>query len=80
MSRSRSLRPARPPAEPADRPGRHLPGRPGHAGAAAEHWLSFGLLLLASGCLYSAGMVWNDYFDRRTRSPGTSVPSISVLT
>src|SRR3954451_12788143 len=21
------------------------------------------LLLLASGCLYTAGMVWNDYFD-----------------
>jgi 4-hydroxybenzoate polyprenyltransferase len=30
-----------------------LPGR----------WLVFVLLLLASSCLYSAGMVWNDYFD-----------------
>lgn len=25
----------------------------------------FVLLLLASGCLYLSGMVWNDYFDRR---------------
>src|SRR5262249_19882755 len=24
---------------------------------------AFGLLALASGCLYCAGMVWNDYFD-----------------
>jgi 4-hydroxybenzoate polyprenyltransferase len=34
------------------------------AGALPEHWLSFLVLLPASGCLYSAGMVWNDYFDR----------------
>jgi 4-hydroxybenzoate polyprenyltransferase len=26
-------------------------------------WWKAALLLLASGCLYSAGMVWNDYFD-----------------
>jgi 4-hydroxybenzoate polyprenyltransferase len=26
-------------------------------------WLSFGLLVLASSCLYCAGMVWNDWFD-----------------
>src|SRR5262249_45275849 len=26
-------------------------------------WLPFVLLLAASGCLYCAGMVWNDYFD-----------------
>lgn len=26
-------------------------------------WLTFGLLLLASGSLYMAGMVWNDFFD-----------------
>src|SRR5262245_37139614 len=26
--------------------------------------LRLALLLLASGCLYSAGMVWNDYFDQ----------------
>src|SRR5262245_29232080 len=27
-------------------------------------WVSATLLALASGCLYLAGMVWNDYFDR----------------
>jgi 4-hydroxybenzoate polyprenyltransferase len=27
-------------------------------------WLAAGLLALASGCLYLAGMVWNDVFDR----------------
>jgi 4-hydroxybenzoate polyprenyltransferase len=26
-------------------------------------WLAFGCLLAASGCLYCAGMVWNDFFD-----------------
>jgi len=30
-----------------------LPGR----------WFPFALLLLASACLYSGGMVWNDFFD-----------------
>jgi 4-hydroxybenzoate polyprenyltransferase len=28
-----------------------------------EFWLSFVVLALASGCLYLAGMVWNDVFD-----------------
>src|SRR5271166_2427559 len=37
-------------------------------GALAAHilpdkWLPFVLLLLSSGCLYCAGMVWNDFFD-----------------
>jgi 4-hydroxybenzoate polyprenyltransferase len=31
--------------------------------ALPERWLTFLLLLLASGCLYCAGMVWNDFFD-----------------
>jgi 4-hydroxybenzoate polyprenyltransferase len=26
-------------------------------------WVSFGCLLAASGCLYGAGIVWNDFFD-----------------
>lgn len=33
------------------------------AGALPERWLPVILLLLASGCLYLAGMVWNDFFD-----------------
>src|SRR6516162_8537732 len=33
------------------------------AQALPQRWLSFVLLLLASACLYSAGMVWNDFFD-----------------
>jgi 4-hydroxybenzoate polyprenyltransferase len=33
------------------------------AGALPGHWLPFVLLCLASACLYSSGMVWNDYFD-----------------
>jgi 4-hydroxybenzoate polyprenyltransferase len=36
------------------------------------------LLLLASGCLYSAGMVWNDVFDReedRRERPFRPIPS-----
>src|SRR3954454_561143 len=45
-----------------------LPGR----------WLPFVLLLLASACLYSGGMVWNDFFDleqdRRER-PFRPLPS-----
>ena len=32
-------------------------------GLLPEQWLPFSCLLLASGFLYSAGMVWNDYFD-----------------
>jgi UbiA prenyltransferase family len=35
-----------------------LPSAPG------SFWASAGLLALASGCLYLAGMVWNDFFDR----------------
>jgi 4-hydroxybenzoate polyprenyltransferase len=47
----------------------------GHSGS---DWLPFLLLLPASGCLYSGGMVWNDFFDveqdRRER-PGRPVAS-----
>lgn len=32
-------------------------------GDLVEHWARFGVLLLCSVSLYSAGMVWNDYFD-----------------
>jgi 4-hydroxybenzoate polyprenyltransferase len=32
-------------------------------GALPQRWVPFVLLLLASGCLYCGGMVWNDYFD-----------------
>jgi 4-hydroxybenzoate polyprenyltransferase len=32
-------------------------------GVGLDHWLPFTLLLLASGCLYCGGMVWNDFFD-----------------
>ena len=35
-----------------------LPSAPG------SFWAAAGLLALASGCLYLAGMVWNDIFDR----------------
>lgn len=42
------------------------------AGYVTSHTGVFALLLLASGCLYLAGMAWNDFFDRhedaRTRS------------
>src|SRR5262245_41794258 len=41
-------------------------------------WLSFGLLLLASACLYWGGMVWNDYFDREQdyrERPERPIPS-----
>jgi 4-hydroxybenzoate polyprenyltransferase len=34
-----------------------LPSQPG------EFWLAYVVLALASGCLYLAGMVWNDIFD-----------------
>lgn len=48
------------------------------SGALPDRWLAFVLLLLASGCLYAAGMVWNDYFDfeqdRRER-PFRPLPS-----
>ena len=43
-----------------------------------DRWPTFMLLLLASGCLYCGGMVWNDYFDieqdRRER-PSRPLPS-----
>lgn len=48
------------------------------AQALPEHRLPFALLLAASGCLYSAGMVWNDYFDReqdRRERPFRPLPS-----
>jgi len=49
--------------------------------ALPPRWLPFGLLLLASACLYCAGMAWNDYFDveqdRRER-PGRPIPSGQV--
>jgi len=32
--------------------------------APASFWAAATLLAMASGCLYLAGMVWNDYFDR----------------
>lgn len=34
------------------------------ANALPQEGFAFVFLLLASACLYSAGMVWNDYFDR----------------
>jgi 4-hydroxybenzoate polyprenyltransferase len=43
-----------------------------------EKWLSFVLLLLSSGCLYCAGMVWNDFFDidqDRKERPFRPIPS-----
>lgn len=42
------------------------------------YWRSFGCLLVASACLYSAGMVWNDYFDieqDRKERPFRPLPS-----
>jgi 4-hydroxybenzoate polyprenyltransferase len=48
------------------------------AGALPRRWLPFLLLLLASACLYCAGMVWNDFFDleqdKRER-PERPIPS-----
>ncbi len=35
------------------------------AGYALDRPGVFVMLLIASGCLYSAGMAWNDFFDRR---------------
>jgi 4-hydroxybenzoate polyprenyltransferase len=47
-------------------------------GGSGLWWVAAGLLFLASGCLYSGGMVWNDYFDldqdRRER-PFRPLPS-----
>src|SRR5262245_49488641 len=48
------------------------------AGALPSRWGVFLLLALSSACLYSAGMVWNDYFDveqdKRER-PERPIPS-----
>jgi UbiA prenyltransferase family len=48
------------------------------AGTPAARWPSFLLLIGASACLYSAGMIWNDFFDieqdRRER-PFRPLPS-----
>jgi 4-hydroxybenzoate polyprenyltransferase len=46
--------------------------------ALPERWPAFLVLLLASACLYSSGMVWNDYFDReqdRRERPFRPLPS-----
>lgn len=48
------------------------------ATALPRHGLAFVCLLLASACLYAAGMVWNDYFDReqdRRERPFRPLPS-----
>ncbi|HTU16570.1 MAG TPA: UbiA family prenyltransferase [Gemmataceae bacterium] len=48
------------------------------AGALPQHALAFAALLPASACLYSAGMVWNDYFDQeqdRRERPFRPLPS-----
>lgn len=48
------------------------------AAALPRHGFAFACLLLASACLYSAGMVWNDYFDReqdRRERPFRPLPS-----
>src|SRR5207244_2004797 len=48
------------------------------AGTPVDRWPSFLLLIGASSCVYSAGMVWNDFFDieqdRRER-PFRPLPS-----
>jgi 4-hydroxybenzoate polyprenyltransferase len=53
------------------------------AGALPARWAPFGLLLVASGCLYCAGMVFNDFFDleqdRRER-PSRPLPAGTVST
>jgi 4-hydroxybenzoate polyprenyltransferase len=50
-------------------------------GALPARWLPFGLLALASACLYCGGMAWNDFFDveqdRRER-PFRPIPSGKV--
>jgi 4-hydroxybenzoate polyprenyltransferase len=41
-------------------------------------WLPFVLMLCASACLYTGGMVWNDYFDRdqdQRERPDRPIPS-----
>src|SRR5262245_11688825 len=48
-----------------------------------QNWLPFACLLLASACLYSSGMVWNDFFDlsqdKRER-PFRPLPSGRITT
>jgi 4-hydroxybenzoate polyprenyltransferase len=47
-------------------------------GTPGTRWPSFILLLAASACLYSAGMVWNDFFDveqDRQERPFRPLPS-----
>jgi hypothetical protein len=55
----------------------------GDAPVTARWWLTGGCLLAASACLYSAGMVWNDWFDleqdRRER-PFRPLPSERLST
>jgi 4-hydroxybenzoate polyprenyltransferase len=51
--------------------------------ALPERWAAFLLLMLASACLYSAGMVWNDFFDReqdRRERPDRPLPSGEIRT
>src|SRR5436189_6221390 len=48
------------------------------AGVPENRWPSFALLMCASAALYSAGMVWNDYFDQeqdRRERPFRPLPS-----
>lgn len=48
------------------------------AAALPQYGFAFVFLLLSSACLYSAGMVWNDYFDReqdRRERPFRPLPS-----
>jgi 4-hydroxybenzoate polyprenyltransferase len=48
------------------------------AAALPQHSFAFATLLLASACLYSGGMVWNDYFDQeqdRRERPFRPLPS-----
>jgi 4-hydroxybenzoate polyprenyltransferase len=55
----------------------------GEAPATTRWWRAGGCLLAASACLYSAGMVWNDWFDleqdRRER-PFRPLPSQRIST
>jgi 4-hydroxybenzoate polyprenyltransferase len=55
----------------------------GEPPAGVRWWLAGGCLLAASTCLYSAGMVWNDWFDleqdRRER-PFRPLPSQRIST
>jgi 4-hydroxybenzoate polyprenyltransferase len=53
-------------------------GKLGPAGWESLPWTVFGWLLASSACLYTAGMVWNDVFDRdvdRRERPERPIPS-----